>query len=142
VWQQDIQLAVEQPESVLTLPDGATLDVDNDRAPDTVVRLNFNPSWGALSIAGMVRQIRYSDQSSNSAAWGGAISVGGKIRTFGFDNISFHASYGNALGRYTSFSAFNDGIVDAQGTSAATQYIFRICRLSTLVEFNVAIKHC
>jgi hypothetical protein len=112
----DIQLAVEQPESVLTLPDGATLDMDNDRAPDTVVRLNFNPTWGALSIAGMVRQIRYSDQSSNSAAWGGAISVGGKIRTFGFDNISFHASYGNALGRYTSFSAFNDGIVDAQGT--------------------------
>ncbi|MGG7055687.1 DcaP family trimeric outer membrane transporter [Nitrosomonas sp. ANs5] len=112
----DIQLALEQPESVLTAPDGETLEMDNDRVPDTVVRLNLNPAWGALSLAGMMRQIRYTDHTASSQAWGGALSISGKVRTFGFDHFSFQASYGNALGRYTSFSAFNDGLVDAQGS--------------------------
>lgn len=112
----DIQLALEQPESVLTFPDGTSLEMDDDQAPDSVVRLNFSPFWGTFSLAGMVRQIRYADKGADSDAWGGAISVGGKVRTFGLDNFSFHASYGNVLGRYTSFGAFGDGIIDDQGS--------------------------
>lgn len=112
----DIQLALEQPESVLTLPNSTSLDMDDDRVPDTVVRLNLNPLWGTFSLAGMVRQIRHADQATDSDAWGGAISFGGKVRTFGLDNFSFHASYGNALGRYTSFGAFSDGIIDNRGS--------------------------
>jgi hypothetical protein len=112
----DIQLALEQPESVLTLPNGITLEMDDDQAPDTVVRINLHPLWGTFSLAGMVRQIRYADKGVKSDAWGGAVSFGGKVRTFGLDNLSFHASYGNALGRYTSFGAFGDGIIDAQGS--------------------------
>lgn len=82
----------------------------------TLVRCREIGGEKGFSLAGTVRQIRHADQATDSDAWGGAISFGGKVRTFGLDNFSFHVSYGNALGRYTSFGAFSDGIIDTRGS--------------------------
>jgi hypothetical protein len=111
----DWQIAFEQPESALLAPDGERLAVDDDRFPDTVLRLDWQRPWGTLSAAGMVRQIRYAAGESASERWGAAIGVGGRIRLFERDTFSFHSSYGNAVGRYTSFDAFEDGFLDASG---------------------------
>ncbi len=109
------QLALEQPESTLTMPDGTRLEADDDRVPDLVARIDLKPSWGSMSLAAMGRQIRRDDGINASSEWGAAVGVGGRIRTTGNDALTFQASYGNALGRYTSINAFNDGVVDTAG---------------------------
>jgi outer membrane murein-binding lipoprotein Lpp len=113
----EIQAALELPETTLTLPDGTRLTPDDDRSPDIVARLNYNPDWGTLSIAGLARQIRVSDPDENreSEAWGGAVSLAGRIRTFGLDNFRFMLNYGNVLGRYVSYNLFNDGALSTGG---------------------------
>jgi hypothetical protein len=109
------QLALEQPESVLTLPDGTRVEADDDRVPDIVARFDVRPAWGTLSVSALGRQIRRDDGVTDSSRWGGAVSLAGRIRTTGADALYLQASYGNALGRYTSINAFNDGVVDASG---------------------------
>lgn len=111
----DWLIAFEQPESALLAPDGERLTVDDDRFPDMVGRLDWQRPWGTLSAAGLVRQIRYAEGQSVSESWGGAVGLGGKIKLFERDTFSFHSSYGNVLGRYTSFDAFEDGFLDAYG---------------------------
>jgi outer membrane murein-binding lipoprotein Lpp len=113
----EFQTALENPETTLTLPNGDRITPDDDRAPDVVARLNYNPVWGSLSVAGLARQIRYSDNNHHQAseAWGGAVSLAGKVRTYGLDNFRFMLNYGNGLGRYTSYNLFNDAVLNSSG---------------------------
>ncbi|MGR9108253.1 MAG: DcaP family trimeric outer membrane transporter [Gammaproteobacteria bacterium] len=113
----DVQVALESPESTLTLPNGFRLTPDDDRSPDIVARLDYIPDWGSLSIAGLARQIRISNSEQRAAAeaWGGAFSLAGKIRTAGLDNFRFMLSYGSGLGRYVSYNLFNDAALSPSG---------------------------
>lgn len=113
----ELQVAAESPRTRLWT-DNAVEKADGfgfvqpnaERYPDIVARLNYTPNWGALSLAALGRQIRYTEPKTGERAetWGGAVSAAGKIDTFGLDNIRFMLSYGNALGRYASNNAFED----------------------------------
>jgi hypothetical protein len=124
----EFQAALETPKSRLwsapnsplsgTAPDAyGFINPNDERYPDFVARLNYNPDWGQLSLAGMGRQIRYTKQASvqQQEAWGGAVSLAGKINTVGMDNLRFMLNYGNAIGRYATFNTFGDAVLDANG---------------------------
>ena len=116
-------IALEQPETVLMTSDGSSIAPDDDRFPDIVGRVDFRNDWGNWSIATMVRQIRIDDSALvhvEDEAWGGAISASGRIYTSGLDNIRFSVSYGKGLGRYLSFNAFDDGVIDDAGNIELT----------------------
>jgi hypothetical protein len=108
-------IALEQPESVLMTTDGSSFAPDDDRYPDIVGRMDFMSIRGNWSIAAMLRQIRIDDSIGEDEAWGGAVSASGRIYTTELDNIRFSISYGEGLGRYLSFNAFDDGTIDDQG---------------------------
>jgi len=63
----------------------------------------------------MVRNIR-SDQDNVSDAYGGALSLAGRINSIERDDLRFMLNYGNVLGRYVSSNLFNDGTVNANGS--------------------------
>lgn len=89
-----------------------------DRYPDMVVRLNFNPDWGNLSLAALGRQIRNTNDPTigrEEALWGGAVSLAGKINTAGLDNVRFMLNYGDALGRYAQTNTFEDAAQSSSG---------------------------
>ncbi|MBS1213847.1 MAG: porin, partial [Proteobacteria bacterium] len=90
---------------------------NDERYPDLVARLNYLPEWGSLSLSGMGRQIRYAPAktSGQQEAWGGGVSLTGRINTFGLDNVRFMLGYGDALGRYASTNTFEDATLDATG---------------------------
>ncbi|TAN70597.1 MAG: porin [Methylobacter sp.] len=122
----EFQAALETPKSRLwadplsgeTAKDAYGFTNPNDeRYPDFVARLNYTPDWGTLSLAGMGRQIRYTRQATvqQQEAWGGALSLAGKINTVGMDNLRFMLNYGNAIGRYATFNTFGDAVLDANG---------------------------
>ena len=110
-------VALENPESVVTLPTGASFRADDDHAPDLAGNINFNTTMGRYSITGLVRQIRVDSANapaSQNQKWGGAIGFNGVIPTFGKDDARFSANVGNAIGRYSA-GFFTDGILDAGG---------------------------
>lgn len=114
----DWQLAAEIPRTrVWDLSKNGMATSHASHYPDWVARLNFYPSWGNISLAALGRQLQAVSALSNleKSAWGGAVSVAGKINTAGPDNVRFMLSYGNALGRYAVNNFFEDGAINAAG---------------------------
>lgn len=109
-------VALENPETVVTRPDGTAFRADDDRAPDLTGNLGFKTAFGDYTLTALVRQIRI--DSSNPAAVdskvGGAIGVYGVIPTVGKDTFNFGLNAGNGVGRYWG-GLLTDGFVDAAG---------------------------
>jgi hypothetical protein len=94
-----------------------------------IARANFKSEYGSYSVAVMARELGLDRQAAaattstayalatrevtavDDSEWGGAITFGGRIPTYGKDDLRFQLNYGNALGRYvtTQFkdAAFN-----------------------------------
>jgi hypothetical protein len=110
-------IGLENPESVVTVPGGASFRADDDRWPDITGQVLFNTSFGKISVHGLVRQIRVDSTAAPAVVdekWGGAVSVAGVIPTVGKDDFRFTASAGNAIGRYSD-GFFPDGVVGTDG---------------------------
>lgn len=110
-------VALENPESVVTVPGGASFRADDDHVPDLTGQLVFNTSRGKVAVSGVVRQVR-ADASTPAVVaqrTGGALSIGGIIPAIGKDDFRFLAAAGNAIGRYSD-GFFQDGVVDADGS--------------------------
>ena len=109
-------VALENPESVVTVPGGANFRADDDRLPDITGQVLFNTSRGRIAVSGLLRQIRADSKSPAvvDQTWGGAFSVAGVIPTIGKDDVRFALSAGNAIGRYSN-GFFPDGVVGADG---------------------------
>ncbi len=112
----EFQAALESPKSRLDFANSPLIVApDDDRYPDLIARLNAKPAWGELSLTAMGRQIRYAPIAGNAlSSWGGALSLAGKLKTAGLDNIRFSLSYGNVLGRYIILNTFADAAIDNQ----------------------------
>lgn len=128
-----LQFAVEDPGSTL---DDST-ETDDDHSADLIGRVNFKSEYGSYSVAVMARELgidrkavayraptEYTLATRNVDAaedttWGGAITLGGRIPTFGKDDLRFQLNYGNALGRYMT-TAFNDAEFDSDNGSVET----------------------
>jgi len=95
-----LQFAVENPNTTYLTSGGVKSEADNDHMPDMVGRVNLNSAYGSYSLAMMGRQLRWDNGAQSDETWGGAASLGGRIPTFGKDDIRFQINYGNALGRY------------------------------------------
>ena len=122
-WSQSVegtglewQIAAEAPNGKIKLNAAADTisDTNMSPVPDLVARLNYTSKSASISLATMARKIQ-NDNNKIQSAWGGAISASGKIDFFQSDNFMFMASYGNALGRYTSGNVFEDAALDATG---------------------------
>jgi hypothetical protein len=110
-------VGVENPETVVQIPGGASFRADDDRFPDITGQVLFNTSLGKISVHGLVREIRIDSATAPTAVsqkWGGAISVAGVIPTVGRDDVRFTASAGNVIGRYSN-GFFPDGVVGSDG---------------------------
>lgn len=110
-------VALENPESVVTIPGGTTFRADDDHVPDVSGQAVFSTTRGKLAVSALLRQIRADSRTPAvvDEAWGAAISVAGAITTVGKDDVRFTASAGNGIGRYSN-GVFTDAIVATDGS--------------------------
>lgn len=113
------QLALENPESTVTVFDGATASrvvTDDNGLPDIVVRYTHTQDWGWLTAAAIARQLSYEDNATNvdddETSFG--ISFSGKIM-LGKDDLRFMVTGGTGLGRYVGLNVVNGAVLDANG---------------------------
>ena len=110
-------IALENPETVATLPNGTQFRADDDRLPDLAGIVSFNTGFGKYSIAGVARQLRVDSASapaSQDQKFGSALGVNGVIPFLRSDDLRFSGYYGNGIGRY-SIGFFTDALLDANG---------------------------
>jgi len=110
-------VGLENPETVVQVPGGASFRADDDRLPDVTGQIAFNTSRGRISIHGLLRQIRVDSAAAPATVdqkLGGAVSVAGIFPTIGKDDFRFTASAGNVIGRYSD-GFFPDGIIGSDG---------------------------
>jgi len=114
-----LQLAVEQPETVVTAHSGAQVTPGDDQIPDIIGRYNWSGEWGTFTAAGIVRQLHVSTDDLmgvDDAAWGYGLSLSGKLRVGEKDDLRFMATAGDGLGRYIGLNIVNDAAVKLDGT--------------------------
>ena len=102
-----LRLAVENPTSNL-----GDYDVtDDQRMPDFVGRIDYDPDWGHFSVAGIVRELRIDNGTfeAHKLTGGVIVTASGEIIE---DRLELVAQYlRGGIGHYGAFSAFADGIV-------------------------------
>jgi hypothetical protein len=114
-----LQLAVEQPETVVTAQNGAMVTPGDDQIPDIIGRYNWSGDWGSFTAAGIVRQLHVSTDDLmgvDDAAWGYGLSLSGKIKVGAKDDLRFMATAGDGLGRYIGLNIVNDAAIKTDGT--------------------------
>ncbi|MFL6663130.1 MAG: DcaP family trimeric outer membrane transporter [Rhizobacter sp.] len=119
-------VALENPESIVSLHDGTAFRADDDRLPDIAGNVHLDTAWGKFSLAALARQVRVDSASapaSRDQRWGGGLGLNGVMPFGAKDDARFSVYYGNGLGRYT-VGFFTDGILDAnQHLQLANQWV-------------------
>jgi hypothetical protein len=113
-----LQLAVEQPETVVTTPTGSRLEAGDDQLPDFVARYNWGGDWGSLTATGILRQLHISTDDLmgiDDTAFGYGLSVSGKLKVGSRDDFRFMATAGDGLGRYIGLNLVNDAAITMDG---------------------------
>ena len=120
----DWAISLENPDTTLTpFGGGPPIDANDSSFPDLVVRRNWKGSWGNLSVAALIRELKIDDAGLRDSQTGAAISLAGKLLVSERDDFRWQVNYGNALGRYMGINAFNVGALDADGSiELTTQY--------------------
>ncbi len=113
-----LQIAVEQPETVVTSHTGARVIAGDDQLPDIVGRYNWNGDWGNFTITAIARQLNISADDLlgvDDSALGYGASVSGKLKVGARDDFRFTATAGEGLGRYMGLNIVNDAAIDQSG---------------------------
>lgn len=105
--------SLENPQTTVTpfLNSGAKFNSGDNLAPDLTGRWITKGTWGHFSVAGLLRQFEYLDQSETGAS----VSVSGKFNLGTSDDIRYAVNAGSGIGRYLAFGLGSDVVVDASG---------------------------
>jgi hypothetical protein len=105
--------SAENPQTTVTPFLGASsrFNSGDNVMPDLTTRWLKKGDWGHFTVAGMVRQFKYLDET----ATGGAVSVSGKFNLGTSDDIRYMVNAGSGIGRYLAFGLGSDTFVDASG---------------------------
>ena len=105
--------SAENPQTTVTpyLNNGARFNSGDNVMPDLTARYVAKGDWGHFSVAGLVRQFKYLDETET----GGAVSVSGKFNLGKSDDIRYAVNAGSGIGRYLAFGLGSDTVLDANG---------------------------
>jgi len=121
-----LMFALENPSSGLYGESGSAAGAsayDNNALPDMVLRYNGKSGDFSYSLSGLLREVAYKQNFSNSQAqavvgddsvYGYGLSFAG-VWQLGADDIRVQLNAGNALGRYLGLQTYRDGVIEDGG---------------------------
>jgi hypothetical protein len=111
------EFALENSETTITpFGGGGRIVSDDDPVPDAVVRYTHTADWGHVSVAGIIRQLKYDDTVAiDDSTSSTGVSINSKINVGGQDDIRFSLTTGSGLGRYVALNTVNGAVLDANG---------------------------
>jgi hypothetical protein len=113
-----MQLALENPETItLGVAGGPAGAQDDDVVPDAVVSFNITQPFGALAVAGLLRNLSVDNPGYDESTLGWGLSVSGKI-PLGAPNrhdLRFSLTAGDGIGRYVGLATLPDAVAGFSG---------------------------
>lgn len=107
--------SVENPETTsLPFGGGARIVTDDNTIPDFTAKYTHKAAWGQLSLAGVLRQLRYDNAGASTTDSAFGLSLAGKVM-LGADDVRFLLTTGSGIGRYVGLNFFEDAVLDAGG---------------------------
>jgi len=102
-------VAVEDPDSQVSVP-AAISGEGRSEFPDIPGYVRFEPDWGSVQLAGIVRQLRYVGESGNidETALGYGLNLSGRTKVGKRDAIMGQIGVGRGIGRYVNSFAGTD----------------------------------
>ncbi len=115
------EVALENPESTITPNGGGSRIVTDDNAvPDLIATYTTKGDWGHVKFAGLFRQLSYNDGAGiDDDITSAGISITGKYKLSGGDDIRFSFNTGSGLGRYAALNASNGAVITPDGNLEA-----------------------
>lgn len=117
------QFAVENPETSVRgyEGNGRNARTGDNRIPDLVARYNMKGDWGAITVAGILRELRCDGclAGVDDSTTGYGVSVSGKHMIGSQDDFRWMATAGSGLGRYLGTFLTDAAVVDASGNLKA-----------------------
>ncbi|MBW2942012.1 DcaP family trimeric outer membrane transporter [Zhongshania aquimaris] len=123
---RSLMFALENPSSGLYGQSGSDAGAsayDNNALPDMVVRFNGKSGDFSYSFSGLLRELAYKQNFTNSQAqavrgddsvYGYGVSFAG-VWQIGADDVRVQLNAGNALGRYLGLQTYRDGVIEDGG---------------------------
>lgn len=117
--------SMENPETLYTprLGGATKISSDDNNLPDVTARYTWKRDWGHVSLAGMVRQLKYETTGAtgdSDTAIGAGLSLSGKYNVNASNDLRFMLTGGKGLGRYIGLAIDSDAVLDAQGDLDST----------------------
>ena len=119
--------SLENPQTTITPNGGAgSFESDDSLFPDLTARYTFKGDWGHVSVAGLLRELRYEQagtpttQKIDDNEWSLAYSLSGKWNVWGKDDFRYYLLGGN-LGRYVGLNFTGDAMVTQNGNLEALE---------------------
>lgn len=105
--------SLENPQTTVAtyLGNGTRLNSGDDTVPDITARWARRGAWGHITVAGMLRNLRYGGQTGT----GVAASLAGRLNLGSNDDLRYMVSGGEGIGRYLGFALGADSVLDAAG---------------------------
>lgn len=105
--------SAENPQTTIgSVATGARLSNSGDNVlPDLTGRWLTKGDWGHFTVAALLRQFKYLDETDTGAA----VSVSGKFNLGKNDDIRYMVNAGSGIGRYMAFGLGSDTVLDASG---------------------------
>jgi hypothetical protein len=105
--------SAENPQTTITAyQTGTRLSNSGDNVmPDMTARWATKGDWGHFTVAGMLRQFKFLEETET----GGAVSVSGKFNLGSSDDLRYMVNAGSGIGRYLAFGLGSDTVQEADG---------------------------
>ncbi|MDT8438043.1 MAG: DcaP family trimeric outer membrane transporter [Wenzhouxiangellaceae bacterium] len=117
-------IALENPESSITLPSGARSETDDNKLPELAARYQWKGDWGYVQLGGMLRQLEIDDNATGlddtEIGWGASLS--GRFN-IGRDDLKWMVHYGDGMGRHLALNFVNGGVITDRGQIEAISTI-------------------
>lgn len=116
------EIAVENPETTLTVNDGAGRVLGRDGMPDLIARYTAKIGDGYIKAAGMVRQLQSERGATpEESDTGFGLSVSGKHPFANGGDLRWMATFGEGTGRYLGLNTANDAAITETGEIEAIE---------------------
>lgn len=120
------QIAVENSQTVTSTvdanattpgnqPSAAGVESNDTSTPDLIARYTHKGDFGHVSLAALGRQIRVQDNNLSDSATGYGVSLSGKVKAVGDDDVRFMLTHGEGIGRYVALNTANDAVLTPTG---------------------------
>jgi len=112
-----LAISLEQAESVIMTSLGDKTTINDDKAPDMIIKYENDSTWNEYSISLLLRELRIDQEKESSISdytFGYGLNISSRIHIYKNDTLTFGIVGGKGIGRYMATSFFPSVVINSK----------------------------